>query len=49
MVNVFNELVVSEVSAEDQIVNWKHDTRGIFNCFKGARLFIVARNEVMAR
>ena len=34
MVNVFNELIVSEVSAEDQLIHWKHDTRGVFNCFK---------------
>ena len=34
MVNVFKQLIVSEVSAEDQLIHWKHDTRGIFNCFK---------------
>ena len=32
--NVFNELIVSEASAEDQLIQWKHDTRGLFNCFK---------------
>ena len=34
MVNVFNELIVSEASAQDQLINWKYDSRGIFNCFK---------------
>ena len=33
MMNVFNELIVSEASAEDQLINWKHDTRGIFKGF----------------
>ena len=34
MVNIFNELIVPEASAEDQLFYWKHDTRGIFNCFE---------------
>ena len=34
MVNVFNELIMSEASAEDQLIHWKDDTRGIFNCLK---------------
>ena len=43
MVNVFNELAVSEASVEGQLIDWKHDTRGIFNSFKnfsGVGLFI---------
>ena len=32
MVNVFNELILLEMSAEDQLIHGKHDTRGIFNC-----------------
>ena len=34
MVNVFNELITSETSTEEQLIQWKYDTRGIFNCFK---------------
>ena len=34
MFNVSIELIVSEGSAKDQLIHWKHDTRGIFNCFK---------------
>ena len=36
MVNVFNELIVSEASAEDQLLHCKlkHDTRGNFKYFK---------------
>ena len=34
MMNVFNELIVSEESAEDQLIHWKNDTTCIFNCFK---------------
>ena len=34
MVNVYNELIVSEASSEGELIHWKHDTRGIFNCFK---------------
>ena len=33
MVNVFNDLILLEVSAEDQLIYCKHDTRGIFNRF----------------
>ena len=43
MVNVFNELIVSEALAGDQLIHWKHATRGIFNRFKdfqGVHLFI---------
>ena len=31
MVNVFDELTVSKALAKDQLIHWKHDTRGIFN------------------
>ena len=34
MMNVFSELIVSEASVENQFIHWKHDTKGIFNCFK---------------
>ena len=34
MVTVFNEIIVSEVSAKDQLIQWKHDTRGISNFLK---------------
>ena len=47
MVNVFNELIVSKASAEDQVLHWKHDTRGIFNCsknFKGLDYLIYKIN-----
>ena len=43
MVNVFSEFIVSEASAEDQLIHWKHDITGIFNYFKdfeGVHLFI---------
>ena len=37
MVNVLNELIASEPSAEDQLIHWKHNSRGIFSLkyFKG--------------
>ena len=33
MMDVFNELIVSEASAEDQLMHWKHNTRGFFNYY----------------
>ena len=32
--NVFNEIITSEASAEHQLIHWKYDTRGIYNWFK---------------
>ena len=43
MVNVSNELIVPGVSVEDQLIQRKHATTGMFNCFKDfwdAHLFI---------
>ena len=37
MVNVLNELIVSEASAEDQLIHWKHDIiyLTVLKTFKG--------------
>ena len=34
MVNIFSELIESDASDKDQLIHWKQDTRGIFDCFK---------------
>ena len=35
MVNVLNELFVSEASAKNQLIQWKPDIRSIINCLGG--------------
>ena len=49
MVNIFNEFIVSEAWAEDQLIHWKHDTRGIFNCLKTFKGFIYSFIKLIAR
>ena len=34
MVNIIDELIVSEASTQEQKIYRKHDTRDIFNCFE---------------
>ena len=34
MLNVSNELIASSTSDEDYLIQWKHDTKSIFSCFK---------------
>ena len=46
MVNVFNELIASEDSVENQIIEWKQDTRGTFNCFENFWLREVPIDQV---
>ena len=48
MVNVFNEFIVFEASAKDQLIHWKHDTRGILNCFKDFKGFIYSSTKLIA-
>ena len=46
MVNVFSEMTVSEASAEDQLFHWKHDTKGIFNCFKNVKAIFYSLEQL---
>ena len=48
MVNVFNEIIVSEASANDQLIHWKHDTKSIFNCFKNFKGFVNSFTKLIA-
>ena len=47
MVNVFNEIIMSGASAEDQLINWKHDT--IFNSLKTFKAIIHKNNQLRRR
>ena len=31
MLNGFNQSIASEALVEDQLIQWEHDTRGVFN------------------
>ena len=47
MVNVLNNLTVSEASAEDQLIYWKYDITAIFNCFKNFYGFIYSFTKLI--